>query len=155
MPTPRRLVTPRSISAPAAPTVVPAPAKAAVPVRRGKAPAHVAPKPAAAPVRGRTEIIYIDITDLIAYDYNPRDNAKAIAAVAQSIKTFGFLIPVVVGDNNVLIAGHTRVEAAKTLQLTEVPAVRASHLTPEEANAFLIIDNKVAEQAAWDFDLLA
>lgn len=98
---------------------------------------------------------YMDINDLVAYEWNPRDNSKAVAAVANSIRSFGFLIPVVVDAANILVAGHTRVEAAKSLGMTEVPAVRATHLTQDQINAFRLIDNKVAEQAEWNFDLLA
>lgn len=103
----------------------------------------------------RMQIEYLDINDIEAYEYNPRDNTEAIPKVAESIKSFGFLVPVVVDGNNVLVAGHTRVEAAKTLGMTEVPALRATHLTQDQINAFRLIDNKVAEQASWDFDLLA
>jgi hypothetical protein len=98
---------------------------------------------------------YLDINDVAPYEFNPRDNAAAIASVANSIRTFGFLVPVVVDHDNVLVAGHTRVEAAKTLGLNEVPAIRAGHLTPEQIDTFRIIDNKVAELARWDFDLLS
>lgn len=103
----------------------------------------------------RLVIEYVDLTDITPYDYNPRDNEKAIPAVAESIKNFGFLVPCVIDDNNILVAGHTRSEAAKLLGLTEVPCVRATHLNQDQINAFRLIDNKVAEQAAWDFDLLA
>lgn len=107
------------------------------------------------PTINRAEIEYVDINDLEAYEWNPRINEKAVASVAASIKAFGFLVPCVIDANNVLIAGHTRVEGAKTLGLTEVPCIRASELTPEQANAFRLIDNKVSEQAEWDFELLA
>lgn len=103
----------------------------------------------------RMQIEYLDINDIAPYEYNPRDNEKAIPAVAQSIRSFGFLVPVVVDANNILVAGHTRTEAAKLLGMTEVPAIRADYLTQEQVNAFRLIDNKVAEQAVWDFDLLA
>lgn len=98
---------------------------------------------------------YVDINDVVPYDYNPRDNEKAIPAVAESIRNFGFIIPIVLDSNNILVAGHTRVEGAKLLGMTEVPAVRADHLTPEQVNAFRLIDNKVSELAMWDFDMLA
>lgn len=103
----------------------------------------------------RVQVAYADINSLVPYDWNPRDNEAAVSSVAASIKTFGFLIPVVIDSNNVLVAGHTRVEAAKTLGMSEVPAVVADHLTEEQINAFRLIDNKVAELAKWDFDLLA
>lgn len=150
--------TPPSRTAP----VAAAARRVAPPARRG----HVPPRPIPrAPSRQpreegskqdqRLQWEYVDINDLVPYEWNPRDNSKAVAAVAASIRSFGFLIPVVIDANNVLVAGHTRVEGAKTLGMTEVPAVRATHLTPEQINAFRLIDNKVAEQAQWDFDLLA
>lgn len=103
----------------------------------------------------RVELEYRDLHELQNYEFNPRDNAPAIESVANSIRTFGFLIPVVVDSHNVLVAGHTRVAAATMLGMTEVPVVIADHLTPEEIDAFRIIDNKVAELARWDFDLLS
>lgn len=128
------------------------PRRAAPPGRR-TAPAAATDELALARVRRQIE--YIDISDITPYPYNPRDNEKAIPAVAESIKSFGFLVPCVVDADNVLVAGHTRTEAAKLLGLTEVPCLRASDLTQDQINAFRLIDNKVAEQAAWDFDLLA
>lgn len=106
--------------------------------------------------RRRLEIQYLAIDDIVPYEWNPRDNAEAVAAVANSIRlTEGFGMPIVVDADNVIIAGHTRVEAAKVLGLLEVPVVRLDHLSPEAVAAFRIVDNKVAEQARWDFDMLA
>lgn len=110
-------------------------------------------KPALTEVK--VKLAYMDIQSIVPYDYNPRDNAPAIDSVANSIATFGFLIPVVVDSSNVLVAGHTRVEAAKKLGMSEVPAITADHLTEDQINAFRLIDNKVAEMAKWDFDLLS
>lgn len=103
----------------------------------------------------RYQIEYIDLNDIIPYEYNPRDNEKAIPAVANSIRSFGFLVPCVIDSNNVLVAGHTRTEAAKLLGMTEVPCIRASGLSQAQINAFRLMDNKVAEQASWDYDMLA
>ncbi len=103
----------------------------------------------------RVQLEYMDINSLVPYDWNPRDNAAAVDSVAASIANFGFLIPVVVDPDNILVAGHTRVEAAKKLGMAEVPAIRAAHLTDEQVTAFRLIDNKVAEMAKWDFDLLS
>jgi ParB-like chromosome segregation protein Spo0J len=104
----------------------------------------------------RLRIEYLDINDIVPYEWNPRQNAEAVQSVANSIRlTQGMAMPVVIDADNVLIAGHTRVEACKLLGIDEVPVVRLSHLTPEQINAFRIIDNKVAEQAKWDHDLLA
>jgi hypothetical protein len=103
----------------------------------------------------RLQIEYVDINDIAPYEWNARDNAKAVAAVANSIKTFGFIVPVVIDKDGTLGAGHTRVEAGKTLGMSEVPAIRAEHLTKEQMDAFRLIDNKVSEIADWDFALLA
>lgn len=106
-------------------------------------------------IHARVNFEYVDINDITPYPFNPRDNEKAIPAVASSIRSFGFLVPCVVDANNVLVAGHTRVEAAKLLGMSEVPCIRAEHLTQDQINAFRLIDNKVSESASWDFDLLA
>jgi len=98
---------------------------------------------------------YVDINDIVPYEFNARDNAEAIPAVAESIKAFGFLMPIVLDENNVIGAGHTRYGAARLLGMTEVPALRASHLTQAQMAQFRLIDNKVSEIAKWDFDLLA
>lgn len=124
-------------------------------VSRGRSARTARPTPTPNKLRARLVLEYRDITELHDYETNPRDNAPAIESVANSIKTFGFLIPVVLGADDVIAAGHTRVAAAKTLGMTEVPTIKAEHLTVEELAAFRVIDNKVAELARWDFDLLA
>ena len=98
---------------------------------------------------------YVDINDIVPYEFNPRDNADAISSVMESIKLVGFVIPIVLDADNVVVAGHTRIEAAKLLHMAEVPALRATHLSKEQLDAFRLIDNKVASLAKWDFDLLA
>lgn len=103
----------------------------------------------------RYEMTYQDIASLVPYEFNPRDNAAAVESVANSIKLVGFIVPVVVDRKNVLVSGHTRVEAAKSLGLFEVPAIYADQLSEEQITAFRLIDNKTAELAKWDFDLLA
>ncbi len=125
-------------------------------VKRTTPPRTPAPRTTVSiPTQARRQIEYVDINDLAPYPFNPRDNSAAIASVAESIKAFGFWVPCVIDENNVLVAGHTRVEAAKLLGMTEIPCLRMVDLTPEQVNAFRVIDNKVAEQAKWDFDLLA
>lgn len=103
----------------------------------------------------RVQTEYVDITDIVPYEWNPRKNADAVAAVKKSIETLGFLVPCVVDADNNLLAGHTRLEAAKELGMMHVPCIRAEFLTPEQAAIFRLVDNKVAEKAEWDFDLLA
>ena len=87
------------------------------------------------------QIETIPLTQIKEYDGNPRHNDAAVGPVAESIKSFGFKIPVIVDAENVLIAGHTRIKAARQLGMTEVPAVRADDLTPEQIKAFRVADN--------------
>lgn len=101
------------------------------------------------------ELIHLDIRDIKNYKYNPRDNQAAVSGVANSIKEFRFLVPVVIDKKNELIAGHTRVAAAKQLGINRIPAVRAEHLSKDQIRAFRIIDNKTAELSQWIPDLLS
>lgn len=101
------------------------------------------------------EIIEKRIDELIPYDRNPRNNEGAVDAVANSIREFGFKVPIVIDSQNVIIAGHTRLKAAKQLELDTVPCVVADDLTDEQAKAFRLADNKVSEIATWDMEILA
>jgi len=100
------------------------------------------------------QIINKKISDLQEYENNPRDNTAAIEAVANSIREFGFKVPIIVDGNNIIIAGHTRYKAAISLGLEEVPCIVASDLTPEQVKAFRLADNKVGEIATWDLEKL-
>lgn len=100
------------------------------------------------------EIIYKNIKDLRPYKRNPRKNEEAVKYVANSIKEFGFKVPIIIDKNNEIIAGHTRLEASKKLNLKEVPCIIADDLTEEQVKAFRLADNKVSEISEWDFDLL-
>jgi len=93
------------------------------------------------------------IGDIKPYEKNPRLNARAIAAVAESIKTFGWQQPIVIDAAGIIIAGHTRLQAALRLGLAEVP-VQVANLTPAAARAYRLADNSVAELSEWDFALL-
>lgn len=99
-------------------------------------------------------IIEMKIGDIIPYEKNPRKNDEAVKYVAESIKQFGFKVPIVIDKNNVIVAGHTRYKASKKLGLKEVPCIVADDLTEEQIKAYRLADNKVAELAEWDFDLL-
>lgn len=92
--------------------------------------------------------------DLIPYENNPRNNDGAIQYVANSIKNFGFKVPIVVDKDKVIVSGHTRWKAAQLLELDEVPVLVAEDLTPDQVKAFRIADNKVAEKASWDYTKL-
>mgnify|MGYP002813474041 CR=1 FL=1 len=88
------------------------------------------------------------------YAGNPRRNDLAAASVAESIRRFGWQQPIVVDDGGVVICGHTRLLAARSMGLAEVPVHVAEGLTDEQARAYRLADNKVAELADWDWDLL-
>lgn len=96
----------------------------------------------------------ISLDKLIPYENNPRKNAKAVKAVAESIKQFGFKVPIIVDKKLVIIAGHTRALAARKLGLTEVPCIIADDLNEDQVKAFRLVDNKVAEIAEWDIEAL-
>lgn len=100
------------------------------------------------------QIEYIKLKDLKPYDKNPRKNEAAIEYVAESIKQFGFKVPIVVDANNEIVCGHTRYLSAKALNLKEVPCIKADDLTEEQIKAYRLADNKVAEFSEWDFNAL-
>lgn len=100
------------------------------------------------------KIINIDINKLKPYKNNPRKNDEAVEYVANSIKEFGFKVPIIVDKDYEIIAGHTRLKAAKQLGLKEVPIIIADDLTEEQVKAFRLADNKASEIAEWDFNLL-
>ncbi|MFP5527110.1 DNA modification methylase [Peptococcus simiae] len=100
------------------------------------------------------KIITKPISEVIPYDNNPRNNDAAVPAVANSIREFGFKQPIVIDAQGVIIAGHTRLRAAESLGMTEVPCVLADDLTPEQVKAYRLADNRVAELATWEEDLL-
>jgi len=92
--------------------------------------------------------------DLIPYDNNPRKNEKAVEIVMKSIQEFGFKVPIVIDENKVIIAGHTRLKAAQRMGLEKVPCLIADDLTPEQIKAFRLVDNKTSEYAEWDLERL-
>lgn len=99
-------------------------------------------------------IVMRPIDSIRPYNRNPRLNAGAVDAVAESIKEFGFKVPLVLDRDGIVAAGHTRLLAAKQLGLTEVPVIVADDLSPEQVKAFRIADNRLAQIAEWDLDLL-
>jgi ParB-like chromosome segregation protein Spo0J len=94
------------------------------------------------------------LDEIKPYENNPRHNDNAVDAVANSIREFGFKVPLVVDSDGVIVAGHTRYKAAKKLGLQTVPCLIADDLTKEQVNAFRLADNKVGELATWDLDTL-
>jgi site-specific DNA-methyltransferase (adenine-specific) len=100
------------------------------------------------------QIIEKSITEIKPYENNPRKNDEAVEYVANSIKEFGFKVPIVIDKNGVIVAGHTRYKAAQELGLEKLPCIIADDLTEEQVKAFRLADNKAGELAEWDFDLL-
>ena len=102
----------------------------------------------------KLEIKYIPINDIKPYKNNPRLNEEAIPYVMNSIKEFGFKNPIILDKNNVIVAGHTRLESAKRLDMKEIPVIYADDLTEEQVKAFRLADNKVSEKSMWDYSKL-
>ena len=100
------------------------------------------------------KVQYVPIGQVKPYENNPRKNKAAVDYVANSIKEFGWRQPIVTDKDFVIIVGHTRLQAAKKLKLKEVPVLVADDMTEEQAKAYRLADNKTAEFAEWDFDLL-
>ena len=100
------------------------------------------------------EIVYKKLSELIPYENNPRKNDEAVDAVAASISEFGWKVPVVIDTDNVVVAGHTRLKAAKKLGIEDIPCIVADDLSEEQIKAFRLADNKVGEIAEWDFSQL-
>ena len=94
------------------------------------------------------------ISEIKPYEHNPRRNDDAVDAVAASIREFGFRQPIVVDENMVIIVGHTRWKAAVKLGLAAVPVHVATGLSPEQAKAYRLADNRSNEFADWDFEKL-
>lgn len=100
------------------------------------------------------EIKMVKVEDLKPYVNNPRLNDDAVEYVANSIKQFGFKVPMVIDKDNVIVAGHTRFKASLELGLKEVPCIIADDLNEEQIKAFRLADNKVSEKAEWNIELL-
>lgn len=102
------------------------------------------------------EIEYRDVASLRPYAQNARTHSKKqIRQIAASIEEFGFTNPVLISDNDEIIAGHGRVSAAKLLGMKKVPTVRLSNLTVNQRRAYVLADNKLALNAGWDIEILA
>lgn len=106
-------------------------------------------------MENNSKIEMVETKKIIPYKNNPRFNDGAVEAVANSIKEFGVKQPLVLDKDYVVIAGHTRLKAAKKLKLKEVPCIIARDLTAEQAQAYRVADNKTGELAEWDFEMLS
>ena len=99
-------------------------------------------------------IVMLPVSEVRPYEKNPRKNAEAVKYVRASIEKFGFKQPIVIDSNRVIISGHTRLEAAKSLGMAEVPCIVADDLTDAQVKALRLADNKVAEFSEWEMNLL-
>lgn len=100
------------------------------------------------------KIVMLPVSEVRPYEKNPRKNADAVKFVKASIEQFGFKVPIIIDSNRVIVCGHTRLLAAKSLGMTEVPCIMADDLTDDQIRAFRLADNKVGEFAEWDMDML-
>ena len=100
------------------------------------------------------DIVYKKLTEIKPYEKNPRQNDDAVQYVAESIKEFGFKVPIIIDKNNIIVAGHTRYKASQELGLEEVPCIIADDLTDEQVKAFRVADNKTSDYSLWDNKLL-
>lgn len=96
------------------------------------------------------EVVFLSLNEIQPNPDNPRVNSQAVSAVAESIRLFGFKVPIVVGEGNLILAGHTRYRAAAMLGLEKVPCIRATDLTDEEAAAFTVAENRTSDFASFD-----
>lgn len=97
----------------------------------------------------------IRINEIIPYEKNPRKNDGAVKAVAESIKQCGYISPIIIDENNIILAGHTRFKALKMLGEKEISVIQAVGLTEDQKKKYRLLDNKTAEIAEWDLDMLA
>lgn len=101
------------------------------------------------------KIEHLPTAEVVPYDRNSRTHsAWQITQIAASIEEFGFCNPILIGGDGIIVAGHGRLAAAQQLGLETVPVIRLAHLTPAQQRALVIADNKIAENAGWDEDML-
>ena len=100
------------------------------------------------------EIIYKSTKEIKPYENNPRNNDEAVAKVAASITDYGFRVPIIIDNDKVIVAGHTRYKAALKIGCESVPCIVINDLTPEQIRAYRLVDNKTAEYSSWNFEML-
>ena len=105
---------------------------------------------------GNLSIIYRKISELKPYPRNARTHSrKQVKQISAAIMGFGFTNPVLIDESDQIIAGHGRVQAAKLLGIVEVPTVQIAYLSATQKRAYILADNRLAEKAGWDKEILA
>jgi ParB-like chromosome segregation protein Spo0J len=106
-------------------------------------------------IMSKLKIEIVGIDEIKESNYNSRIHSEAqVEKIANSIEEFGFVNPIIIDDENEIIAGHGRYTAAKYLKLKEIPTIKLTHLTEDKKRAFIIADNKIALSGEWDYDML-
>ena len=102
------------------------------------------------------KVEYLSVSDLRPYPRNARTHSnKQIKQIAESIRQFGFTVPLLIDNDNMILAGHGRLAGARLLGMERVPCVRLEHMTPAQKKAYVLADNKLALNAGWDEEILA
>lgn len=102
----------------------------------------------------KLKIEKMKIADIKEYTNNPRNNKKAIQPVIKSIEKFGYVNPIIVDEDNIILAGHTRIKALQDIGFLEVEIIRLTGLTEEQKKSYRIADNRTQDFAKWDGNLL-
>ena len=97
------------------------------------------------------KIITMRVSEIVPYENNPRKNDKAVGVVAESIEQTGYNNPIIVDEDNVILAGHTRVKSLKKLGIREIEVLQVIGLDEEQKRKYRLLDNKVGEYASWDY----
>ena len=105
-------------------------------------------------VKKEWQVAWKDVNELTPYARNARINDKTVPYLVNSIKRFGFKVPLVIDEKGVVVCGHTRLKAALECGMARVPCVLADDLTEDEIKAFRLAYNKIQEMSGWDFGLL-
>ena len=93
----------------------------------------------------------VKVNELVPYAHNPRRNNKSSRIVAKSIQAYGYINPIIVTENNIILAGHTRLKALKYLGIEEIEVLVVDGLSEEQIHGFVIADNRVGEYSQWNY----
>lgn len=100
------------------------------------------------------ELITVKLSDVVPYENNPRKNDEAVEAVKESIRQCEYIAPIIVDENMVILAGHTRAKALEEMSKDEVEVMKVTGLSDAQKKKYRLLDNKTNEFAGWDFNLL-